>query len=113
MPGTFAATLIMYMEQLNVSKKHLWYNSNIAPRTIQRIRVDTDYMVSLETVIALCIALQLPPYLSYDMIRKAGFSLQYSLPHLVYHWLLHMHWQSSVSDCNRILVAYGMQPLTN
>lgn len=102
----------MYMDTFEVSRKQLWYASNIAPRSIQRMRMDCKYMPSLETVIALCIALQLPPYLSYDLIHKAGFSLKYTKKHMVYHWLLHMHWQSSVDDCNKILVACGLAPLT-
>jgi hypothetical protein len=72
LPATFADTLVSHMERLGCTEESLAEKSLIHAKTIQRLRNDLRYKSKLETVIAICIGLQLHPILSTDLVDKAG-----------------------------------------
>ena len=106
LPTTFGDTLVSHMKRLNITEEELAQKSLVSPKTIQRMRNDFDYNSKLGTVIAVCIGLQLPPPLSLDMVAKAGHSFRPGdQKHVIFQMLLMTKFQSSIYECNEILVA--------
>ena len=113
LPTTFADTLIAHMERLKCSVEVLADRALIAAKTIQRMRNDIKYQSKIETVVAVCIGLQLHPILSVDLLTKAGFVLKsYEPEHIIYHLLLNTKYKSSIYECNEILRTNKCKPLS-
>ena len=104
LPATFADTLVAHMDRLDCTEEALAEKALVAPKTIQRMRNDIKYKCKLETVVAICIGLQLHPILSMDLVCKAGHAFkQYDEEHIIYQMLLNAKYQSSIYECNEIL----------
>ena len=58
----------------------------LSRRTISRLRTEERRDYSLDQVIAICVALHLPPWLSREMIQRAGFILRPTKQHLAYQF---------------------------
>ena len=80
-------------------------------RTISRLRTEERRDYSLDQVIAICVALHLPPWLSREMIQRAGFILRPTKQHLAYQFILDCLFMDSVSDVQNFLVESGCQQL--
>ena len=76
LPATFHQSLIELMKWRGITNEQLAEKSLLNPKTIQRMRTDPDQRSDLETIIAICIGLQLPPYISNSLIGKAGLKLR-------------------------------------
>ena len=77
------------------------------------MRNDIKYQSKIETVVAVCIGLQLHPILSVDLLTKAGFVLKsYEPEHIIYHLLLNTKYKSSIYECNEILRTNKCKPLS-
>jgi hypothetical protein len=112
LPTTFADTLVSHMDRLACTEESLAEKSLIHAKTIQRMRNDLRYKSKLETVIAICIGLQLHPILSTDLVGKAGFALKpFDEEHIIYQMLLTSYYQNSIYECNEILRANNCKAL--
>lgn len=83
----------------------------LSRRTISRLRTEERRDYSLDQVIAICVALHLPPWLSREMIQRAGFILRPTKQHLAYQFILDCLFMDSVSDVQNFLVESGCQQL--
>ncbi len=112
LPSTFADTLVVHMDRLKYTEEALAENALVTAKTIQRMRNDMKYKPKLETVVAVCIGLQLHPVLSIDLVAKAGHSFkQFDEEHIIYQWLLNTKYQCSIYECNEILRANNCKVL--
>ena len=112
LPSSFADTFISHMQRLKCSDELLAEKSLIATKTIQRMRYHFRYKPKLETIIAICIGLELHPRLSMDLIQKSGHLFQpCNEEHIIYQMLLYRKYQCSIYECNEILRANGIKPL--
>lgn len=112
LPSTFADTLIFHMDRLKYTEEALAENALVTAKTIQRMRNDIRYKSKLETVVAVCIGMQLYPVLSMDMVTKAGHTFkQFDEEHIIYQWLLNSKYQCSIYECNEILRANNCKVL--
>jgi DNA-binding XRE family transcriptional regulator len=112
LPTTFGDALVSHMKRLNITEEELAQKSLVSPKTIQRMRNEFDYNPKLGTVIAICIGLQLPPPLSMDMVAKSGHSFRPGdQKHIIYQMLLMTKYQSSIYECNEILLACDYKTL--
>lgn len=112
LPASFADTLVAHMDRLNCTEESLAEKSSIAPKTIQRMRNDIRYKSKLETVVAVCIGLQLHPILSMDLVCKSGYSFKlFDEVHIIYQVLLNTKYQSQIYECNEILRSNNFKPL--
>jgi len=84
--------------------------SLVSEKSIQRMRNDKQD-AKLGTIVALCIGLQLPPAISEDLIKKAGYSFKVSEEHIAYQYLLASCYKSSIYECNELLEAEGLKPI--
>jgi len=87
--------------------------SLLSDRTIRRMRNETDYNPSLESVVALCIAMRLPPQFSRHLIEVSGNTFRYSnQAHFIYESFILGFYNQSIHECNELLRAQGFKKLT-
>jgi hypothetical protein len=82
------------------------------PKTIQRMRNNEAYETTIETIVAICIALQLPPAVSEALIARSAYSLGVNEKHLTYRFLLNSCYTKPIYECNEMLLRLGLEPLT-
>lgn len=113
LPATFADTLTAHMDRLEVTVEELEERSLITDRTIRRMKNEIGYRPKLNTVVAVCVGLQLPPDLSMDLINKSGHTLMaFDEEHVIYRFILHAKHPCSILECNEILRANNRKPLS-
>lgn len=108
LPASFPEALCYLMTQARTTIEKLEEDAFISNRTISRLRTDRerrDY--SLDQVIAL----HLPPWLSRDMVAKAGFVFRPIRQHQAYQMVLDCLFMDSVNDVQQFLLSTGCEPL--
>ena len=111
LPASFSETLCAHMKRKGITVEQLAENCLQSSRTIGRYRNAPYPAISLQGVVGLCIGLKLHPMLATDLIRKAGFTLTASPAHSAYQMLILTMSNSSIYECNELLVKMGMKPL--
>ena len=112
LPSAFYLTLSALIAWRGISTKTLADSSLIDERSIRRLK--SKYCEpTLETVIALCIGLRLPPALYNDLIRKAGYSFKSTETHVAYENLLPLVYYEglSIEAFNEALETQGIARL--
>jgi len=113
LPGGFAGTLDGLIKYRKTTNEKLAEASLISAKTVQRMRNNEDYTPTLETVIALCIGLRLPPVLNTDLLSKSGYSLKGTSDlHLMYHFILTSCYTYTIHECNEMLIKHNFKPLS-
>lgn len=111
LPSSFTGTLKVLMEWQAITVEALAECCGMSPKTIQRLRNDEECKTTLETIVALCIGLKLPPTTSYDLIGKSRFSFIASEKHMAYRFLLDGYYTHTLPECNELLVRLGVSPI--
>lgn len=111
LPNSFHDSLTHLMKQAHMTIEELEEQAFLSRRTISRLRTEERNGYSLDQVIAICVALHLPPWLSREMIKRAGFILRLTKQHLAYQFILDCLFMDSVSDVQKFLVESGCQQL--
>lgn len=111
MPNSFHAALTYLMKQAHVTIETLEERSHISSRTISRLRTDDNREYTIDHLMAICIALHLPPWLSRALLQRAGFTLRTSKQHQAYQFILDCLFMDSVDDVQHFLRESGCQPL--
>lgn len=110
--NTFGEMLTMHMKRMKYKDATMSELTGISDKTIQRYRLD-EVHPQLPYIVAICIALQLIPKWSEDMIALAGYSLRKIMPDQAYSYLLNTQFEKGdVAYCNRFLREYNQPPLT-
>lgn len=111
LPNSFQDALTSLMKQAHMTIEELEERALLSRRTISRLRTEERRDYSLDQVIAICIALHLPPWLSRAMIERAGFILRPTKQHLAYQFALDCLFMDSVDDVQKFLAEAGCQQL--
>ena len=112
LPGSFSGALKSLMTWKEQTVEELAGNCCLDPKTIQRMRNNEAYETTIETIVAICIALQLPPAASDALIGRSAYSLGVSEKHLTYRFLLNSCYTKTIYECNEMLSRLGLEPLT-
>lgn len=113
LPMTFSDSLIRIMEWAEVTEEELAEESRLNPKTIQRLRTNPDYNVTLKTVVSICIGLHLHPLLSMHLINAAGLSFRAgSEEHMMYQFFITGFYTHPIDECNEMLEASGFKILS-
>ena len=112
MPGGFSGALKYLMTWKGKTVEALAGDCCLDPKTIQRMRNNEAYETTIETIVAICIALQLPPATSDALIGRSGCSLGVSEKHLTYRFLLNSCYTKTIYECNEMLHRLRLDPLT-
>lgn len=112
-PMTFRDALAYLMTWVDITEEKLSEESLINGKKIQRMRNRADYPKDIESVVAVCIGMHLPPEVSRAMIGKSGFGFRFAEneAHILYNAFINKFFMYSVRDCNAFLVAKGLDPL--
>ena len=111
-PSSFSGTLSYHMNRRSFTDEKLEERSLISSRTIQDYRNKNNARPTLQSVLALCIGLNLQPYLAYDLIRKAGYDLNRpNDDYLVYRYLIDHHHMENIHMWNDKLRDAGVSQL--
>jgi DNA-binding Xre family transcriptional regulator len=112
MPGNFPGALVYLMNRFNITVEELAERTFLDTRTIQRLRNDHSYTTTIETIIAVCIGLQLSPPISNRLITISTCSLGIGEEHMAYHYLLTSYYTKPIIECNALLQRMNLKPLT-
>lgn len=111
-PGSFAETLIALMKERHISNKQLADRSLVGEKTIQRLRNDEEYPTSIQTVLALCVGLNLPLPEAEMFLGKTDFKLNTMKNEgYVYQCVLATCAENSIYEINEMLEVNGIHPL--
>ena len=92
---------VVFCNKTLLSKKEYYLIKNNSPKATPRI----------ETVMCICIGLELGPDLGSDLLKAAGYILTNSKQHIAYRLLLSTCSGKSIYECNEILEKCGLKPL--
>ena len=112
MPGGFSGALTSLMAWKGKTVEALASDCCLAPKTIQRMRNDEAYETTIESIVAICVALQLPPMISHALISRSGCSLGMSEKHVAYQFILTSFYTRPIYECNEMLHRFGFEALT-
>ena len=103
MPNSFPKALCYVMRLSGFTKEALAYESKVSESTIGRYRTGKVKHYSEKNVVALCVAMHLPPWLSFALIAKAGFSLAATREQLAHLMILNCMYMRSIDEVNEYL----------
>ena len=106
-----ADTIVGLMNDKKITVEQLAESSHVSDKTIQRIRNELNYKPGLQTMISLCIALELEPTLSKYLIGLSGYTLRNTDEGNAYDIVLHSYAVYGVYECNELLKANGYKPI--
>lgn len=112
MPNSFPKALCYVMRLSGFTKEALAYESKVSESTIGCYRTGKVKHYSEKNVVALCVAMHLPPWLSFKLIGKAGFSLAATREQQAYLMVLSCMYMRSVDEVNDYLRERGSDLLS-
>lgn len=110
-PMEFPEALDKLMQDMHVTNDALANDCLLSPDTIRRFRTGGKHP-KLPTVIALCVGLKLPSLISGELVKKAGYSFNYSERDIAYQVILSSMTQNSIYECNEMLASLNLGTLT-
>ena len=111
MPSGFPKALCYVMKLSGFTKEALAYESKVSESTIGRYRTGKVKHYSEKNIVALCVAMHLPPWLSFSFIEKAGFALAKTEEQQAFMTVLNCMYMKSVEEVDEYLKARGNEPL--
>ena len=112
MPACFPAALRYVMTRFGFTQEALAFESKVSESTIGHYRNGKVKSFSEKNVVALCVAMHLPPWLSFALIAKAGFSLAATREQQAYLMVLSCMYMRSVDEVNDYLRERGSDLLS-
>ena len=114
MPLGFSEALVYLMEKRSggkISAEELAALAHVSSRTVTRYRSGKQASYSPDVVVALCIALHLPPWLSRLMLDKAGFTVKSYGPRGYYGEILDCCFMDTIPEVQQYLRSAGYPEL--
>lgn len=87
--------------------------TGLSEDTIKDLRNNSDKRFQIESIIVVCIALHLPPKVSYEYIEKSPSKFENGYNMMLYRYALDTWYMLTVSQVNRKIVEANGVPLTN
>lgn len=111
LPTSFTKSLDMAMDWKDVTFVELEKRTMLNSKTISRI-VNGETQGSINSIVLICLGLNLPPKISNHIIKNSPFSLNYSnQSHLWYDFALTHLYAKSMDEIRVFLQEHGADPL--
>ena len=108
-PSSFCGTLDYHVKRRGYTNEKMEERTGISSRMIQDYRNKKDAKPTLQSVLALCIGLNLHPSFSYDLINKAGYNIMAANEeYLIYRYLIEHHHMENIFKWNEKLQDAGI-----
>lgn len=108
-PSSFHGALDYHVRRRRYTNEKMEERTGISSRMIQDYRNKKDVKPTLQSVLALCIGLNLHPSFSYDLIAKAGYNIMTaSEEFLIYRYLIDNHHMENIYMWNEKLQEAGI-----
>lgn len=111
LPRSFPKVLCYVMDLVDVTIEWLAEASQISDRTISRYRTGKAKSYSEDKIVAMCVAMRLPPWLSRELIKAAGVGLSETPRQRTCMMILDCMYTASVDEVQAILSSYGETPM--
>ena len=111
LPGNFSGALSALMKWSEVTEEELSESSLLSVMTIRRMRNDTNYRTSMDSIFQLCIGMKLPPDLSDLLLERSSHRLGMTELDRTYYTLLHGCYTRGMIECNDLLEQLGFKRL--
>jgi len=108
---TFSQAVYGHIKRKGYNKVVFIEKTLLSGKTYDRIKNNELNNPTLETVVAICIGLELSPTYSEEILRLAGYTLNNTPQQLAYKKLIHSYRGHSIYECNEVLEALGLSPL--
>ena len=106
----FGDALTLLMNDRDMSVENMESESGLSVSTVKRLRAGQE--ASAEQVVAISVALRLPPMVSSDLLRMCGITLDFNNQrNTVYQMILTGHYKDGIEKVNVYLAACGCAPL--
>ena len=112
LPRSFPKALCYVMKLAHVTIERLAEASQVSDSTISRYRrtgMVENY--SADKIVAMCVAMRLPPWLSRELIKAAGVGLSETPRQRTCMMILDCMYTASVDEVQAILSSYGEDAL--
>jgi transcriptional regulator with XRE-family HTH domain len=111
LPNSFTGSLKIVREWKKVTIKDLAEQTLLSERTIRRI-INGEEPGSINSIILICLGLNLPPKISGHIIRTSPFTLNFSNnSHIWYDFVLTHLYTKSMDEIRAFLQEHGADPL--
>ena len=111
LPRTFPKALCYVMDLVDVTIEWLAEASQVCDRTISRYRTGKAKSYSEDKVVAMCVAMRLPPWLSRELIKAAGVGLSETSRQRTCMMILDCMYTASVDEVQAVLSSFGEDAL--
>lgn len=113
-PYRFRESLRYLRVELGFSRERLEERTGISSNTIKEIETNKNRGYNLETIIALCIGMNLPPDFSFELIKKAGYDIDNCSNRLncLYKFILRNLYDKNIEEVNSFLQCNQQPSLT-
>lgn len=111
LPDSFPEAMDYLMRSSKVTTEQLVERTGLSESTITRLRTKESDNYKMDQVVVLCVALHLPPWLSSEMLYKAGLALRRTKQHRAYRLILDCMFMDSVEMVQNFLTSTGCRPL--
>lgn len=109
LPGSFSGSLKSHMERKGYTEELLAQESWVSLSTIKQYRQKEEKEKTLKTVTALCIGMHLHPWLTEDLLRKAGIVPKATKQDSAYRYLYTVLYKGTIEECNVYLRSQKLQ----
>lgn len=109
--GTFQETLFKLIDDRGYKDSYVYKKANMDRRLFAKIRKDKFYHPSKNTVLSLCIALELNVIQTKDLLSRAGYDLSMSIPFdvIVHYFIKNSNF--NIYEINEALFSFDQELL--
>lgn len=112
LPSSFCGTLDAHIKRRKFTNEEMELRTLISERTIREYRSNPESKPILQSVLALCIGLNLHPQFAMDLLNKAGYNMSAFVGiNFIYSYLIYNHHNENIHLWNEKLKKANMDPL--
>ena len=111
MPEDFGESLTQVVKWTHKTREQIANDCWISEKTIYRLCNNVTENPGIGVIVQLCIGMNLPFEVSMKLIERAGYRPRNTLRDMTIMQMLILSYKYSIEDCNKLLIAQGLEPL--